>query len=565
MKRTITILITLCLLIGLLAACNGTAPDNTDGATPDNTDGTTPGNTTTGTTTPPAGATGPASEGIEQTLNLCQDANRYNDYDFKHPWVDIVFNDRLIWLTLLQADKDLQAAAGGIMSDWTVSSDGMTITLTMRDDLFWSDGTPITMDDVLWTFDRLCEQNLGSIIYIGLTYIEGQTAYANGEADSVSGITASGNVLTFKLRSPYASFLNIMAQVAPLPKHVYENCDFSEGAAFNRDPIWREIKVNSGPFVVGEHVENNYYIMEPNPFYKGAESKINKVVVTITDAWTAMAQTNNIDFWPTYSMDTYTILSDLDAYRLEMAPIIYFRNLAFNFTDADGNRRDHVTDLRVRQAIAFAVDWKSIISSLFGDLAALTQSGVLSSSPDYAGDWYSYDPAKAKALLDEANFDYSKPIRILYYYADQTSEDIMEAVAYYLEQVGIQVDLFFSTNAGYDLYEGRTQDVFYAGQSAFDNLTWYQMYLRANMDIMLGCTEVFADAVARLETAFTPELQKSALAELQKIERETVFFLPVYTLNYQYWLSDRLSVPENMFGNNWYFYDIQFENWEIVK
>ncbi len=506
---------------------------------------------------------------VEQTLHLVRFAsNNYNTYDFIYPWTDL--NDssletNLLWLTLIQADKNLEASEPEIMESWEVSEDGCTITMTMRDDLQWSDGTPITMDDIIWTFEQYCagESNFWSYVTSAMAYIEGYDAFHNGEADSISGLAVDGNVLTITLVKPYASFLNLMCQVAPLPKHIYENCSFANNS-FKTDPIWQSVKVNSGPFIVTEHVPGSYYVLEPNPYYKGEPSKITKVISTVVSSKAVAAQNGEVDFFETTSIDDYNVMSQLADYHMEAVPIIFFRFLMFNFYDSEGNPKDFVSDVRVRQAIAKGVDWKTIIEGLFGEQASLTQTGVLSNDPNYAGDWYEYDPEGAKALLDEAGFDYNHTLKAFYYYTDQTTIDIMDAISYYLGMLGVKVEAVYTANTAADVFEGRTHDFAYYGLSAFDNLSWYQMYLRPNFDELLGSIDVFEDAVSELEVAFTDELMAEALAKLQAMDEENIFFLPVYTINQQAWIKNTLSIPEDSLGNGWFFYDHNFEEWEII-
>ena len=90
---------------------------------------------------------------------------------------------------------------------------------------------------------------------------EGFEDYKTGKTDWIKGIQANGDTLTIKLTAPYVSFVDLMCQVAPLPKHIYENCAF-ENNGFKTDPIWRTIPVNSGMFVIKEHVPGSYYILE---------------------------------------------------------------------------------------------------------------------------------------------------------------------------------------------------------------------------------------------------------------------------------------------------------------
>lgn len=506
---------------------------------------------------------------VEQTLYLTFPAsNNANTYDFLYPWDNETLPNNLLWLTLIQADKDLHAAQPEIMETWGISEDGTVITMTLKDGLMWSDGTPITMEDVVWTFERYCDPNgkYWSFVVAAMKYIKGYDAFHAGETDKLEGLTYDDKTLTIELSSPYASFLDLMCQVAPLPKHVYENCNFADDS-FKVDEIWREITVNSGAFVVTEHSEGSYYVLEPNPYYQGKPSKITKVVCNVAEAsnYSTMAQTGNVDMFVSTSQDDYAVMTNTEGYSMKAVPIIFFRFLAFNFFDSEGANKGFVDDVRVRQAFAKGVDWRTVIGGLFGDQASLTQTGVLSDDANYIGDWYEYDPEGAKALLDEAGYDYSHTMKIFYYYTDQTTVDVMDAIAYYMSQIGVTVEAVYTSAVAQDVYEGRTQDIAYFGLSAYDSLSWYQMYLRDNMNDMTGCKAIFADAVAELEVAFSPELKAASLAKLQEMDKENIFFLPVYTLNQQVWLSDRLSVPEDCFGNGWFFYDYQFEDWEIVK
>ena len=126
----------------------------------------------------------------------------------------------------------------------------------------------------------------------------------------LEGLKCEGNTLTIELSKPYASFLDLMCQVAPLPRHVYENCQFADDS-FKTDEIWRDIKVNSGPFIVTDHSEGSYYVLEPNPYYEGPASKITKVVCNVCDAsnYSSMAQTGNVDMFMSTSQDDYDVMT----------------------------------------------------------------------------------------------------------------------------------------------------------------------------------------------------------------------------------------------------------------
>ena len=91
------------------------------------------------------------------------------------------------------------------------------------------------------------------------------------------------------------------------------------------------------------------------------------------------------------------------------------------------------------------------------------------------------------------------------------------------------------------------------------------MYLRDNMQQMIPAKDIFAEAVAELEGASTDEAVAASLAKLQQMDSDNLFYLPIFSRNQQVWLNNRVSVPEDCFGNSNFFYDYQFESWKIVE
>ncbi len=502
----------------------------------------------------------------EQVLHLSWVSNPDNEFDFRCPWQDsnLVYN--LLWMTLLEAGTDLTPAHGEIMSDWNISEDGLTYTFTLNEDLKWSDGTPITMDDVVWSIERNAAYSYWAYVYTALTFVEGQKAFADGEADSLAGLTVDGNTLTIKLSQPSATFINLMCQLVVLPKAVYEPLyNYDDPAGWKVNETWRTIKVNSGMYVVTEQVEGNYFVLEPNPYYPGEEPNIKKVIVTWNSDPVIAAQSGVTDFVTSNVADVYAAMKEDADFTFYSCPIIFFRFLQFNFFDAEGNHKNIVEDVRVRKAFAEGINWADMIDAFYGELASLTQTGVLSSDPAYIGDWYSYDPEDAKALLEEAGFPFDHTLKCFYYYSDQTTADIMDAIASDLAEIGVKFEGVYTSNPNTDIYEGRTHDLGYFGLSAFDNTSWYEMFLRPNYQPLMACGPVYEDAVAELKSATTTEAWNEALVKLQNLDKENIFLLPVYTVNFQWWIRNNLQGPQDHIGNSWYYFDYDFASWQITE
>ncbi len=95
----------------------------------------------------------------EQVLNMTfPNTNLKTNNDFLPPWSDGTILSSLMWRTLIRADADLKAAKDDLMTNWSVSDDGLTVKMTLRDGQYWSDGEPITMDDIMFTLEAYCDQ-----------------------------------------------------------------------------------------------------------------------------------------------------------------------------------------------------------------------------------------------------------------------------------------------------------------------------------------------------------------------------------------------------------------------
>lgn len=570
MKKALAMLLAAAMVLGLVA-CAAPAATTATEAAPAATEAATTAAATQAAAEAATEAAVEVTPAGEKVLKLVRQQSPSNNFDFTMPLQDASNNcpglvSNLLWLTLIEADKDLNPANPEIMKDWKVSDDGKTITMTMDDGWMWSDGQPITMDDVIFTLEKYCSGD-GSVwpyVVAACDYIEGKKEYAAGTAANVSGISADGNVLTIKLTAPFASFLNLMCQVAPIPKHIYGDCVVDSTTQFIADEKWRTLPATSGPYMVTEQVEGNYYVLEKNPLYKGTEEyNIDKIQVSLASSPSTAAQAGETDFFTSTSADDYTIMQGLSNYKFYGVPIVFFRFLAFNLYDKAGNEKGIVNDPNVRRALLQAIDWPTVIDGIFGETAALTQTGLLASDVNYAGDWYKYDPEAAKKALQDANFDFSHELKCYFYYSDQATADLMDMIAYYLDQIGVKFKGEFTNNVTADVYEGQTHDLAYFGLSAYDSLSWYQMYMRENQQPLLKSGPIFEEAVKELELAYTDELKAAALKKLQAMDQEYAFLNPVYTLTQQVWVSDRLSVPDNCFGNGWYFSDYQFDKWDI--
>lgn len=280
-----------------------------------------------------------------------------------------------------------------------LSADGTSVTWKLKDGVTWSDGTPFTADDVIFTWKYITEPKNGA------------TTLSN--YDTIKDITATDKMtvkITFKAPTAiwYLPFTG--ANGAVLPKHVLSTCTDAKNCPYNLKPI------GTGPFVVsdfvsGDHVnyKANDKFREPNaPYFAAIDMKGGGDAVTAVKA----VQTGQVDYaWnPQVSPDILKQLTDSGAV-LENAPGASTERIFVNFSDpsieVDGEKSSPKskspfwTDKNVRQALALAVDRKSMADNLYGLAGVATNTTI---PAVYDGPAFTYDPKKANDLLDAAGW-----------------------------------------------------------------------------------------------------------------------------------------------------------------
>jgi peptide/nickel transport system substrate-binding protein len=161
---------------------------------------------------------------------------------------------------LIVADENLTPKEGQLAEDYSVSEDGMTIEFTLRDEIKWHDGEPITPEDVQFTVEYSARvPQLNAVASNTYSALEGYQEYMDGEADHISGITIDGNKITFKFAELDPNALLTFSQWPPLPKHLLEDSDPIQA---QRAEFWQS-PVGSGPFVIDEVSMNDYATFVP--------------------------------------------------------------------------------------------------------------------------------------------------------------------------------------------------------------------------------------------------------------------------------------------------------------
>lgn len=372
-----------------------------------------------------------------------------NDYDTLNPVVGVEVPDYEVWnlqfATLTDKAADDFATIPGLAESWEASNDGKTYTYTLRDGLEWSDGTPLTAEDVAYTVNRAKEEE-----------------WLNYDA-TVQNLTAKViDETTVELASSVSDPKLPTMDVYILPKHVVEKYDAK--AITKWDGI---TSVGSGPFTLKEAKRGQFWSLTANPSYwgwQGDQPQVDEVIFRLfsnADAMVAALERGEIDAAHDVPAESFEGLSGTDGIVALQGEQGGVTEIALNGgrpadrrVDGIGNGHPALSDLEFRKAIAHAMDKQTMIDRVSAGLGRPATTVSPSANPEWipeipeAGQ-YAFDLEQAKQILDAAGYDDAngngireldgKDINLTYYILSDstTAAPNAEFVTGWLKEIGI--------------------------------------------------------------------------------------------------------------------------------
>lgn len=476
-----------------------------------------------------------------------------------NPWVNNTFINSLIFRSIFLADSSFTEIMPCLAEKYELLDDNVTYVVTLRDDQFWSDGTPITTEDIVFSFEAFFKCTfVNSTLSASFNRIEGVSEYVAGKSNTISGLSYDDNTVTFKLSAPYSNFALMLTQFTPLPKHILQDEDLST-ITEGHDFFLNTNLISSGQYVASSIDENNNVVLTHNPYYSDVKSDIGTILL----CWDYDNEV--IDHYSTTDPTKMVSYRSMKGYVEYPIDVYFYRYFYFNLINTeDGSGSTAMDDVRVRQAVYHAIDVPTLASDLYYGKTTLVHGG----SMDLANELYEYNPEKARQLLLEAGYDFDRPFHIAYYSGDTTSRILIERVASYLEAVGLTVT-YAKTGSSTELYEEARYDILLKNLSTLSVEDWYNELLSTNTLItqILGTNGEFDELFYSLTSTTDPVEYQRILQELVDLEQELLYKMPMFLLNdASYINSNRVSVPDDMtFGNTRFISDIRFDEWYVKK
>ncbi|PZV10063.1 MAG: peptide ABC transporter substrate-binding protein, partial [Leptolyngbya sp.] len=337
-----------------------------------------------------------------------------------------------------------------------VSEDGTTVTWKLKEGILWSDGTPFTAADVVFTYEFIVNPEVATT-----------TAGSYELIESVEAVDDTTVQITFAEPNPawYLVFTGTEGMI--LPQHIFADYNGPNG----REAPGNTMPVGTGPYRVTSFTPGDVIVYEANPNYREADQvAFSRVELKgggdATSAARAVLQTGDVDYANNLQVEA-AILNQLESAGQGQV-VANFGSLVervlFNFTDpnqatAAGETSSaefphpFFSDPQVRQAINLAIDRETIATQLYGPTGQATTNFLVAPGPFASGNTsFDYDPEAAAVLLEEAGWVDSnnngtrdkdgQEMQVLF----QTSvnpvrQKTQEIVKQSLEQVGIGVEL----------------------------------------------------------------------------------------------------------------------------
>lgn len=458
-------------------------------------------------------------------------------------------HEPLIQSTLTVTNTDLTIGYD-LATDVSVSEDGLTWTVTIRDDVYFTDGDPLTAEDVAFTYNTVKESNSVN----DFTMLD--------QAQALDDTT-----VVFTMNRPFSIWPYTMAVVGIVPAHAYDP------ATYGTNPI------GSGRYILKQWDRGQQVILEANPDYYGEKPAMEQVTILFMeeDAAFLAAQAGQVDV--AYTSATYS-METVEGYSL--ASYASVDNRGFNLPAVPAGEvnengvpvgNDFTSDVLVRRALNIGVDRQEMIDNVLNGYGTPAYS-VCDQMPWYNEDsQVAYDPEGAAALLDEAGWllgedgirkkDGKQPeLVLLYSQGDSVRQALAVDFANQMEELGIVCSV---EGVGWDTaYDRALSTPLLWGWGAHSPMELYNIYhtlpgtgsaqyspyaneaVDAAMDEALACSD--------LEESYQLWQQAQWNGTTGVTQEGDIPWVWLVNIDHLYWVRDGLQVAEQKIhphGHGW--------------
>jgi peptide/nickel transport system substrate-binding protein len=361
-----------------------------------------------------------------------------------------------------------------LAESWTQSDDGLTWTYTLRQGVTFNDGTPLTAADVVYSFERVMNGQIEKTNYG--SYVK-----------QIESVEADGDyTVVMNLKKPTPLMERLAVPI--LPQHIWSQISEDEVRKYTNEPDSTPAGgVGSGPFILTEAREGQYYTFERNDAYWGQMPTIDGIEFQFfrnADAMVQALKNGEIDFADDLDANIFASLENVP--DIEARSSVYY---GFNYITMNGgaalvdgtpigNGHPSLKDPAVREAISYAIDRQALVDRTLDGRGSPGTTVIPPLYPEHyePADPVTYDPDRANQILDDAGYtrgpdgirtmpDGTDPL-VYQLYARSNSETSQQTIKFlqgWLKDIGID------SNAE-TVSENRLYEI--AGEGTFDMYEW---------------------------------------------------------------------------------------------
>ena len=442
----------------------------------------------------------------------------------------------LIQSTILKRDKD-NNFVNDLATDYDISSDFKKYTVTIRDDVNFTDGSKLTANDVAFSYNTAKEFGEGA------------------DLSSMKEAKADGNKVVFTLEKPDSTFINKLTDVGIVPEANYNN------DTYGQNPI------GSGPYKLAQWDKGQQFILEKNPDYYGKEPYFDKITNLFLDSDAAFAAIKNGDVDIAEVPVAYAN-ETVKGYHMEYFDSIDVRGISLPTQKDTGKvSEDNVTignnvtgDPAIREALNIGIDRQSLLDGALNGFGDVSYNGVADQLVwSFDSDFKDGDVDKAKSVLEAAGWKDANGDGIVekdgqsasfsVYYNAQAPERqaIAVAVAEQAKDIGIEIE---PVGGSWDDIDPNkySQGVVWGFGSA-DPMEIEHQYDSRVAAVGYDNPEALNDTAvdSLIDAAMAQETNSSYSTWSQAAQKATSNypFLWVGTMDYTYFVSDDLDISNS--------------------
>lgn len=462
---------------------------------------------------------------------------------------------KLIYTPLLMLDRAWETIGPGLAQAWEWNADGTVLTMSLRDDVQFHDGTPFTAADVEFTF----KLGIRADQYFAVPdpgVIQGGLAYRDGSSEELPGVRVVDDAtVEFTLESPTHIFELNLSNCGILPSHLFADDALASGTVIDELPFFNGesgfesgLVVGTGPWRAVEYnPESNLTLARNDSYFKGAPN-LDEVILRYGvegPAIIAGLQAGEIDSAYITGEDAQTLES------VEQIELAATEGLVNGTCFLNATEKEYMS-VPVRQALLHALDRETLMESLTYGYGYQVPSVMMHPSlfPNDELAEYPYDPELARQMLEEAGWDFDRTLRFGQFTDQGAPTDVISAIMSQWSEIGIKAE-YVPLDAANQITIGQSEDHPYDlvitgfAWVAYDPSTSYQSFgCEQRPNYSNYCNEVYDEAMLTAVRQATLEEAVPYYQEAQVILQEELPY------SYLWAVQDIWAINARLHGGN---------------